>query len=399
MDKILVLASTYPRWKGDTEPAFIEYLCSELAKNFEVHVLCPHYPGAAREERNGNIQVYRYRYFFDPGETLAYEGGILSGLRSNRHRYLLIPFFLLFQIIALVRLDAKHRFDIVHAHWIIPQGLIAVFARKIFRGRYRILLTAHGGDLYGLKSALFRSLKKKIIQACDHLSVVSNAMKQDCIAMGIGAEHISVCSMGVDLENLFVSRKPYEQRSDLVYVGRLVEKKGVVYLVRAISVLKKAGRQVHLRIIGDGPERDMLETLAGELDINDCIEFMGSVPNKEIPGYLNNARIFIMPSVVSVDGDQEGLGLVAVEAMGCGCVVIASDLPPVRDVIENGVTGVLVTPGSGQKIADAITALLDDPEKAGVLAIKGREYVAGRFDWKQVGKNYSGLLTGLINSV
>ncbi|MGI9262428.1 MAG: glycosyltransferase family 4 protein, partial [Woeseiaceae bacterium] len=124
--KLLVLTSTYPRWSGDTEPRFVEYLSQELAKSYEVVVLAPHCDGAARREtlsKDGrSISVHRFRYFIPTLQSLAYEGGILSRIRRNPFRILLVPFFIAAQLYAISVLHRRYRFDAIHAHWIIPQG-------------------------------------------------------------------------------------------------------------------------------------------------------------------------------------------------------------------------------------------------------------------------------------
>ena len=132
--KLLVLTSTLPRWKNDTEPRFVEYLGYELARHFEVVVLAPRCAGAARDEilEHGaqSIRVHRFRYWLAPFESLAYEGGIMSRLRRNPLRVLLVPLFLIGQLHSIRRLHRIHQFDAIHAHWIIPQGLVATMLRN-----------------------------------------------------------------------------------------------------------------------------------------------------------------------------------------------------------------------------------------------------------------------------
>ena len=127
--KILVLTSTFPRWKDDVEPPFVYELSRRLNSKYSVHILAPHASGTAAEEYFDGMRVTRYRYFFPRWESLAYHGGILANLKQNPLRYLLIPFFLIGQLVALVRLLRNCRYDCIHAHWLIPQGLIAIIAR------------------------------------------------------------------------------------------------------------------------------------------------------------------------------------------------------------------------------------------------------------------------------
>ena len=129
LPRLLVLTSTLPRWQGDTEPAFVESLSLELARSFDVTVLAPHARGAASDEKRQHedrtIRIRRFRYFIPGLESLAYEGGIMANLRRNPFRVLLVPFFLVAQLFAIARLHRRQHFDAVHAHWLIPPGLVA----------------------------------------------------------------------------------------------------------------------------------------------------------------------------------------------------------------------------------------------------------------------------------
>ncbi len=346
-------------------------------------------------EKKNNITVHRFRYFLPAFQTLAYEGGILANLKRNKLNYLLIPLFILFQLLSLYRLNKKIKYDVVHAHWIIPQGLTAVLARTISNHKYKLLVTSHGGDLFALKGNLFRLIKSWIIQHADHITVVSEAMKSYCEKLDIDKNKITVCSMGVDLQFAFVKQVPFKNRDGLIFVGRLVEKKGVRYLIEAMVLVSKRLPSIELVIVGDGPDRNYLESLVTDRKLQQHISFVGSVSNHQVPAYLNKAKIAVMPSVIASDGDQEGLGLVAVEAMGCGCVVVASDLPAVRDVIIDGNTGIMATPASSESLAEAIIKLTADDNLAENIADQGREYVLKKYDWQHIGNKYQDIIDNL----
>ena len=220
--KLLVLTSTFPRWQGDKEPPFVFELCRRLSKDFDVWVLAPHAQGARTRETLNELTVVRFHYFFDWGETLTYRGGIMANLRSNWLNYLLVPLFFIFQLAALLRLLSQENFDVVHAHWLIPQGLIAVAARGGFRQPPALLCTAHGSDLYGLRGVLFSALKRLVMRRSDAISMVSQAMKEETVALGAEPAKISVISMGVDTANTFTPAKhPARHNNQLLFVGRL----------------------------------------------------------------------------------------------------------------------------------------------------------------------------------
>jgi len=398
--RLLVLTSTFPRWEGDTEPRFVEALSYELTNSFDVVVLVPHCKGAIRREtitsKGRSIEVRRFRYCPAAMETLAYDGGMLFRVRRNPLRLLLLPLFFLAQALAAFRLHREDGFDAVHAHWMVPQGFVAVTLRILARRFPPVLVTSHGGDLYGLRGPVFESLKRWILTRADAVTVVSHAMRNYCADHSLVPGKIIVQSMGVDLEGTFTPGDTANTRGGLVFVGRLVEKKGVEYLIEAMALLISKYPQLMLTIVGDGPLRESLTALALTQGVNDRVRFLGSVPNEEVPDYLRAAAIFAMPSIVAASGDQEGLGLVAVEAQGCGCAVVATDLPAIRDTVIDGETGLMARPADAADLANKIEVLLDDDVLRKSLAKSGRKHALEKFNWTAVGSAYSKIIRDLI---
>lgn len=392
--RLLVLTSTFPRWAGDREPPFVFELSRRLTTDFDVHVLAPHAAGAQREETLGGLTVHRFRYAPERLEQLAYEGGILARLRERRWRLMLVPCLLVGQWWALRRLRREYRFDAVHAHWLIPQGLVAVLAGV--RTRSALLCTSHGGDLFGLRGPLFARLKRAILTRCDGVTVVSVAMADEVRRLCPGMAP-DVIPMGTDLAGLFAPAPAVSRDTGTVlFAGRLVEKKGVRYLIEAVAALGKAGRAVRLRIAGGGPQLDALRAQARSLGIADRVEFLGAVGHERLATLFQTAGVAVVPSVVASDGDQEGFGLVIVEAMGCGCPVIASRLPAINDIAVDGETALLVPPANVDALATAIGAVLDDPAGAQQRAAAARANVEARFDWGSIGRRYADVLVRVI---
>jgi glycosyltransferase involved in cell wall biosynthesis len=387
------MTSTFPRWATDDTPRFIESLCHELANSFQVVVLAPHFPGTLLHETLGEgshtIEVCRYRYFIPAFETLAYDGGILSAIRQNPLRLLLLPFFLAAQLIAAIRLHRRYNFDALHAHWIIPQGAVAVALCRLVRRAPRVLVTAHGSDLFALRGRITGWVKNRVLRRADSVTVVSEAMQRHCEEAGTAGK-VTVQPMGVDLDSRFTPGDAGQVREGLLFVGRLVDIKGTEHLVRAMGLLVRRFPDLPLTIVGDGPLRGSLQDLAASLGLSDNVRFAGAVPHADLPQYFRAARVFVMPSI------QEGLGLVAVEAMGCGCAVVASDLPTVRDAVIDGETGLTATVGDSEDIAQKISRLLLDENLCSRLARRGRELCEEKFAWKIVGRRYTGIIRDML---
>jgi glycosyltransferase involved in cell wall biosynthesis len=390
---ILVLASTFPTSENDTQPEFIKKLCQELSEHAEITVLLPSAPNTCSRETINNIKIIRFRYFLKKWETLSYGSGILSNLKANKWKWLLVPFFLIAQQLAVIKLIVIGKFDLVHAHWIIPQGLVAAISKTIIKTP-PIVITAHGADLFALKHPILKKIKSWILNNADDITVVSKSMKNYCTSqLNISKKKISVLSMGVDLTKRFVlADNNLRTRNKLI----LVEKKGVTFLIQALPNILIAHPDTTLKIIGDGPFRASLEDEVRRLKLQNNVSFLGAVINKDIPQHLQTSSIALVPSIIGEDGDQEGLGLVAVEAMGCGCAVVASDLPALHDVIIDQETGLFTIPTSPQSISEKVIQLLSDETLRKTLANQGNKYVFSKFEWSSIGSSYWTLLTKMI---
>ncbi|MBF8268306.1 MAG: glycosyltransferase [Gammaproteobacteria bacterium] len=397
---ILVLTSTFPRWQDDTEPGFVYQLCQRLSDSHNIKVLAPHCMGAKRKELMGNVEIIRFRYFLEKYQTLAYAGGILAKIKEDRLRMLLVPLFILSQLIHLLVLLRKERFDAIHAHWLIPQGFVAILAMLLARKSIPVICISHGGDLYALQGSIIRLCKLWVLSRCAAVCVVSHSMADYLRQLGIPEDKIHVAPMGVDLTTVFVpDENAIRNKNTIMFIGRLVEKKGVKYLLQAFRENLKNNRSLKLVIIGDGPEKTPLMELAKLLEIDDHTTFVGAVSSENLPYHYRTASIMVFPFIKTEAGDQEGLGLVLIEALGCHCAVIASDMPAVKDVIIDGGTGFLAKPGNVSELTAKIEYLLSHPDLAERIGCKGREFVMTRFDWNIVSERYKTITNKIINQV
>ncbi|MBU2710248.1 glycosyltransferase family 4 protein [Zooshikella harenae] len=388
--KILIITSTFPRWDGDIEPYFVESFAKELSKKHKIDILSPHFKKSKIFEEKDYGRIFRFVYFFPFLERLSYNGGVLSNLKKNKFKYFLIILFVVMQFFWVFFLQIRCRYNVINAHWIIPQGLIAVLIKKIMPRKIKpkVLCTSHGGDLFSLKSRMLTQLKGYVLKNCDGITVVSEYMCKVVKEMvDIDDSKIFVGPMGVDLKNKFVFDRSIEKQN-LIFVGRLVEKKGLVYLVKAIDILRNKYPNILLNVVGDGPLYGIISELISELDLKKNIKLLGAKKSDEVSKLLKQSKISITPSIVTKEGDQEGLGLVIIEALGCGCAVIVSDLPAIHDIIIDHRTGLFSKPGDPRSIADNIELLLTNDELMNSLAENGRKYVVDKFGWKNVGLNY-----------
>lgn len=392
--RVLVLASTFPRWAGDQQPGFILDFCRHLP-DCDVHVLVPGADGAAPVEMIDGIRIHRFCYApLARWQTLAYGGGMLANVRENPMRILLLPFFLGAMLLAAWRLCAQERIDVIHAHWIIPQGLVAAVLRLLCP-RTRLITTVHGADAYAFHGRIGRWLKQFALSRADAVTVVSSQLQCDLIRDFRPALAPHVEPMGIDLTRFDAEAATSAARLSFCFVGRLVEKKGVGDLLDAYArALEQHAGLPPLQIIGDGPLRPALRATAERLGIASRVTFAGWADPAAVPALMARSLAVIVPSITAADGDREGLGLVAVEAIAAGTPVIAYDYGAIRDVVSPGTNGRLVPQGN----VDALAAALIDAAKGQlpVIDADAREHIRERFDWKHVGARYREIYSEIL---
>jgi glycosyltransferase involved in cell wall biosynthesis len=388
---VLVLASTYPRWHNDPEPGFVHELCKRLASRFNVIALVPDAPGADPCGMFEGVEVIRYRYAPRHFQTLVNNGGIVTNLRRSRWKYLLVPGFLLGEYLAARRILKRRKVDVIHAHWLIPQGLIAKRLGRWAGAPY--LVTSHGGDLYGLRGSLLTRLKQQVVASSAATTVVSSVMREELARTGADVSRVRVQPMGVELSERFVPDDSVARSThEILFVGRLVEKKGVHHLIEAMPRILAGHPQAHLTVAGFGPEESALRMHAQRLGLDNKVTFIGAVPQEDLPRLYRRAAVFVAPFVQARSGDQEGLGLVCVEAMGCGCPVVVSDLPATRDVLPDSSGCVRVAPGDSRGLAEAVLDVLRHPAPRTASVAADRQALAMKFDWQVVGDVYAEIL-------
>ena len=201
--------------------------------------------------------------------------------------------------------------------------------------------------------------------------------------------------MGVDLKTVFVPPVKRERTGVLLFVGRLVEKKGLKFLIEALPQILVEYPGVRLRIVGDGQEKSLLQKRVSELGIGHRVDFLGGIKNESLPAFYQTSDVVVFPSVIADGGDREGFGLVLVEALGCECATVVTDLPAMQDIISDGKTALVVPQYDSQQITEKVLRLLKETELRRSLGKRGRRYVLQRFDWENVIRQY----TDLIHSV
>jgi glycosyltransferase involved in cell wall biosynthesis len=376
--KILLVTHNFPRHVHDMAGAFLLALAhGQQALGHEVRVLAPHAPGLLLEERVDGVDVVRYRYGPEAEETLAYAGTMHEqALRSWRARWRLLRF------IAASRAGLRRELrawqpDVLHVHWWVPGGF------AIWPGVARqvpVVLTSHGTDVFLLdRFPVARPIARAIFRSARQVTVISSPLLPRVEALGVPSDRITILPMPLSAERFAGGYTGVRDPTRLLFVGRLVERKGAEYALRALAALRKAGRQVRLTICGEGPERGRLEALARELGVADASEFTGALPHDAVAELYRTSAVLVMPAVTDWKGEQEGFGMVLVEAMASGLPVVSTQSGGIADVIRDGRSGLLVAERDPTALADAVARLLDDPHLAESLITAAAADLDARF--------------------
>ncbi|MDN5924601.1 MAG: glycosyltransferase, partial [Xanthomonadales bacterium] len=366
-----------------------------LAARFRVIAVVPDAPWADPDGLLDGVEVVRYRYAPRRLQTLVNDGGIVANLKRSPWKWLLVPGFLVGQYLAARRVIRRYHVDIIHAHWLLPQGLLACRLSRRFGVSF--VVTSHGGDLFGLRGRLLTALKRKVAGVCAAMTVVSTAMGDEVKRLGLKPRHLEVLPMGVNLQDRFVPDSRQHRTSDtLLFVGRLVPKKGLRYLLDAMPILLAKHPEAVLRIVGFGPDETALKRQAEVLTLGTHVQFYGPAAQQELPALYRGAAVFVAPFVRDVNGDQEGLPVALTEAMGCECPVVVGNVDGIHDLLGDAAASVAVQPQDVEALAAAILTTLDHPLEASKQARTMRAAVSARMDWVHIAGRYTDILGACI---
>ena len=395
--RILITTSTFPAQPDDGVPRFVLDLARALAKSAKVAVLAPGAPGAPACEVREGVPVHRFTYF-RPRRSQRLAPGIRDNLTASWLARLQVPGFFLAQWLALRRLTREFRPDVINAHWLVPQGLVAAIA-KGKRSRFKLVLHVHAGDVDLLRDFPFGARIARFVIRRSALVFAASRQVGSRLDEIVGyPSNAHSRPMGADID-LFSAPPNGEQapRSPfpdgfILFVGRLVEKKGLRYLLHAMPSVLETHPGVGLVVIGSGPEEEALHGEVASLSIGHRVSFLGPRSHSEVARYLHACRAFAVPSIVDSRGETEGMPTVIVEAMAAGTSIVASSIAGIPEVLRDGVTAWLCAEKDTTALATALTEALAQGEDSPIRLRAAAE--ANQYRWDEVARDYLARMTG-----
>lgn len=378
----------YPQHAADTQATYVHDINRHLVRRgHRVTVVTPGNPSIAASDSFDGVEVVRFPMELPVDLTYGRVAQSRVNIWGKFARLAVMAHYLEAQYRATLAAVRERGADVVHAHWAIPTGPAAVHAAR--RLGLPSVITMHGGDVYVNPAQGYdfptrwyvRPALRWTLRHAAALTAITEDCRQHALRAGAPDRSVHLVFNGTDLRRF--SPAPNGDRAvdprygaHMIFACRqLFPRKGIRFLIEAAAALKPRFPDVKVVIAGDGFERPELIGLAESLGIARDVTFLGWVPNSELPPYYRAAAVSVIPSL------EEGFGIPAAEAMGCQTPVVASDAGGLPEVVEDGVTGLVVPRGDSRALADAIGTLLADPARRVQMGRAGRERALRLFDW------------------
>ncbi|MCB9161005.1 MAG: glycosyltransferase [Caldilineaceae bacterium] len=390
-----VLTHNYPRFAGDFSGTFVEALCEEFARQGQSVTVWAPYDPAFDRPLDGPVTLRLYRYAWPASQhKLGYMRSMQSDLALRANTYLLSP-ALFAAGIRSVRRDAAHlRPDVLHAHWLLPNGFIAAQASRSLG--IPLAVSVPGSDAQvAAKNALFRRMARATFDQADLLTANSASLRDAVIALGADPAKFDMIIYGTDpdalrpdahgVADLRAQLNIDDDDVMLLAVGRMVYKKGFDDLLCALADPALDGRAVVAVMVGDGDQRAAWEQLAADLGVAAQVRWAGTVPKDRIGVYYNAADVLVMPSVSK---PADGLNVCVLDAMSCAKPVVGSDVAGNPLAVVDGVTGRLVPEQDPAALAAALAELVADPHRRAAMGAAGRQRIETELGWPHLARRY-----------
>jgi colanic acid/amylovoran biosynthesis glycosyltransferase len=299
-----------------------------------------------------------------------------------------------FRLFDLVR---RGSFDIVHSHF-GPNGILGIgLKQRGIPGKY--VTTFYGYDVNSYPKREGKDVYKELFRCGDLFVAGTNFTRERLVELGCDEEKIVIlpCCLRMELLTFQARMIRKGERVRILTVGRLVEKKGYEYAIKAMRRITDKHGNVVYTIVGDGPLKSRLKRLVSELQLEHNVEFLGELEDNRLSKVYEQSHIFVLPSVTATDGDKEGLPVVLQEAQALGLPVVSTLHAGIPEGVLDGKSGLLVPEKSVGALAEAIEYIIGHPELWRDMGENGRRHVEARYDAKVLNKTQVDLYSSLLS--
>ncbi len=378
--KICVLGSTYPRSQNDHQVPWLRETVNQLrGRGHDVTVAASAFKGSRHHMIDG-VQVLRFRYAPAFIEALTHDEGAPAKSKTILGKLLAI-LYILSGIVHMLHWSRKHDFDVINVHWPFPHALFTILPRALFGTK--VVVTAHGaGMAMARQSKYVKLILGFVLSHSDSITCNSSHTKSEITRLtGATAQ---VIPYGATVEAKQAGRPFSRPRTRVLFSGRHIQRKGVGYLIEALSLVLKQRKDVELVITGHGDRTEEWKQIVTNLKLEDKVSFEGFVSNQRLAELYQSSDIYCLPAIHDDNSDTEGLGVVLIEALLHARPVIASGVGGIVDVIKHQETGILVKEKSSNDLAHALIYLIENPLRARELGEAGQKFVNNNFSWSTI---------------
>jgi len=393
--RILHVMTAFPRSKDDViVPWLVELLKQQQAAGYEVEVLTSAYKGGGGDAYEG-IPVHRFRYFPSRWENLTHDEADSDRMRRSLLYRVLPLFYMSGGLWASWWVARRGRFDIVHVHWPVPHALFGWLARRASKGQPRLVSSWYGVEVRLVQSSLpwLRGFVRWALRTSDTVVAISSFTARELGRFAQVPVRVIPYTIGFP-ETPASHHSAGDSAFQVLFVGRLVERKGVTHLIEAVRRLPTE-LHAHLMVIGDGPEREALAAQVRSSGLEGMVNIRGLVPESALREAYATSDVFVLPSIVDSRGETEGLGVVLLEAMSYGIPAVGSDIGGITDIIQDEESGLLVPPADAGQLAYALERLARDPALAARVGSGGARRVRDEFGWPEIMRKWAECYAGL----
>ena len=404
--RISVIASSYPRFKGDGVAPFVKSISESLHKRgHKIEVVAP-YDVSVEADPEAQIKVHRFRYIWPKkGHIMGHARSLSADVKLRPLTVFLLPFYVLAATLKLMSVSKKMDAQVIHAHWVLPNGLPGAIVSKLLN--IPLIISLHGSDIFmSDKNILFRAVARWVFSQSSYVTACSQELFDRAKKIN-DTIHIKLIPWGAD-PDIF---KPHADRTEIrekygwvddeiiiATLGRFVYKKGFERLITIVPDLPHEAYHVRVVIGGSGPLEQDFKDKVHRLNLQKVVSFPGQVLWHEVPNFLAAADIFVLPSQRDMAGNLDGLPTVLLEAMACGLPCVASDVGGVSLVIDHTNNGFLFAPEDNASLRDYTIKLVTDKACRELFGQRSRASVVEKYNWNNVAIAFEDLFTGSIES-
>jgi glycosyltransferase involved in cell wall biosynthesis len=391
---VVMVTTSYPRFPGDSVGTFMEPIATHVAaRGHEVHIVAPWHPLVQRGREEGGVFFHFFKYApVGALNVFGYAAGMRADVQLRAAAWLAAPLALTAGWFKAMRVAQKRHATIMHAHWIIPGGVMGAAATP----GLPLVVSLHGSDVFVAERVTpARIAARAVFGRAGVVTACSADLARRAVRLGAAEDRLEVVPYGVDTARFKpdpATRATHRARLGLhddapllFTAGRLVRKKGFEYLIDAMSRLPS---DTTLAIAGTGDLGAELEARAREVHVADRVRFLGNLTQDAVGSWFAAADVAVIPSVRDDSGNVDGLPNTVLEALATGTPVIATPAGGIGAVITDDATGLLVPERDPDALASAAHSLLRDRPRATALGRAARELVDARFGWAAAARRF-----------